>query len=211
MLKLSQDYQAYNLILCRSIPPEAWEAFKWKMFNYMTHLGKIVVELNRLAKYYREELLGTWLLLSYCISKDTYSYYDLLAEDINSRCQQYKEKLFLIQKYSRISRRYTANIEELLTSPKMQELKAEVDMLMEVREKFLYIYYNAALKNWCHLMRKPKAISNSNAKTETIEFILDLYERYADKLQKKAFRTLRQGGEGETSKIRVKTELMNPE
>ena len=43
---------------------------KWKMLNHLLLLSKLSVELNRLAKYYLEELIGSWILINFGISFD---------------------------------------------------------------------------------------------------------------------------------------------
>jgi hypothetical protein len=68
-----------------------------------------------------------------------------------------------------------------LGNAKLLELKAEIDMVMGLKEQLIYIYYNAALKDTAYLMRKPNNISIKAGNMETVNWILDVYENYTKK------------------------------
>jgi len=38
--------------------------------NWTTKLCDIIVEINRLAKYFKDELMGVWVFMAYIISLD---------------------------------------------------------------------------------------------------------------------------------------------
>jgi hypothetical protein len=45
--------------------------------NWANKLCDIIVDMNRLAKYFKEELMGVWVFIAYVISLDL-SVYNLL-------------------------------------------------------------------------------------------------------------------------------------
>jgi hypothetical protein len=54
LLKISQDMQNYSIILKRRISKELFTTFKWKIYNYLKNLAHIIVEFNRIGRYYKK-------------------------------------------------------------------------------------------------------------------------------------------------------------
>ena len=77
LLKIAQDYDIYSKILTKKIDQKAMNDLKWKIKNYLTLLSKISYQLSRLGKYYVQELIGPWIMLSHIISKDISVHIDL--------------------------------------------------------------------------------------------------------------------------------------
>ena len=70
IMKITQDHTVYSYILYKEIDKSVWEQLKWKIHNLMKILGKLVLELNRLGKYYKEDIMGSWVLLYFIMSTD---------------------------------------------------------------------------------------------------------------------------------------------
>ena len=91
LLKLNQSHSLYASVVNKKFVSDQWDALKWKLHNYLSLLSQITQELNRLGRYYKEELMGPWVLLDYRMSIDIKTYCDLLVTDVAERaakCQQ---------------------------------------------------------------------------------------------------------------------------
>ena len=67
-MKILQDYEAYYEIKRREMTLEG--VLVWKVVNWSKSLGKIVLELNRLGHYFKDDLLALIVYFNFLISLD---------------------------------------------------------------------------------------------------------------------------------------------
>ena len=67
-MKILQDYEAYYEIKRRERMLEG--VLVWKVVNWSKSLGKIVLELNRLGHYFKDDLLALIVYFNFLISLD---------------------------------------------------------------------------------------------------------------------------------------------
>ena len=67
-MKILQDYEAYYEIKRRERTLEG--VLVWKVVNWSKSLGKIVLELNRLGHYFKDDLLALIVYFNFLISLD---------------------------------------------------------------------------------------------------------------------------------------------
>ena len=69
LMKVIQDHPTYSNIMRKKVPKECAEV-RWKMINWSKILGKIILELHRISRYYKSELMGFLVFMTYIISRD---------------------------------------------------------------------------------------------------------------------------------------------
>lgn len=82
--RVIQDRESYSLVLHPTAP--CCPSLQWKVINLSKHLGGIVMELNRICRYFRKDLLGIYSHFAFLITLDVSRYYDLTRIQLSKNC-----------------------------------------------------------------------------------------------------------------------------
>ena len=68
LLKIVEDFEVYGLIV--SSKKEYEGVVIWKLINWSKALGSIVMEVHRLGRYFKDDMLSLSVYMNYLISTD---------------------------------------------------------------------------------------------------------------------------------------------
>lgn len=125
----------------------------WKWVNSSRSLGEIVMELNRLGRYFREDLTGIWVFSAYLMSLDLAIYYDRLRSHIDSDCLFWQGQIAAAHS--------PAHLEAIHQNAAFTELKRYIEEVGLMKEKLNYVYLNKELRAWRKHFVKPTLYRDS--------------------------------------------------
>jgi len=68
LLKIVEDFEVYGFI--KSNKKEYESVLIWKLINWSKALGSIVMEVHRLGRYFKDDMLSLSVYMNYLISMD---------------------------------------------------------------------------------------------------------------------------------------------
>jgi hypothetical protein len=89
--RVIQDRESYSLALQKTSP--FCPSLQWKVINLSKHLGGLVMELNRICRYFRRDLLGIYSHFAFLITLDASQFYDLTRMQLSRNCQILRGKI----------------------------------------------------------------------------------------------------------------------
>jgi hypothetical protein len=89
LLRIIQDGEIYSFVMRKGtgLP----QAHLWKVINLCKQLGALITELNRIVRYFRQDLSGIYCHFIYLISTDINQFYDLLRREASQKCAVWRE------------------------------------------------------------------------------------------------------------------------
>lgn len=171
LLKIIQDSELFAIV---KKTKKSEQSINWKIINWSIGLGDILIQLNRLGRYFKQDLMGVWVFVSYMISVDMSVFYQHMRNNIDSDCQQWCDKIKIIQKLNKINKRCSnTESQAILGNVKFMQLKSKIDETIRIKEKMNYIYCNKRLEQWKNIFVLPSLNQNNNHYETILSFIQD--------------------------------------
>lgn len=91
-------------------------------------MGSIVLEMNRLARYFKDDLVGVWVFISYLISIDVSEYYSNIIVKMHQLSRNWMEKIKTVHQIKKVNRQ-KAKVDsiEILKHPEFMELRNYIE------------------------------------------------------------------------------------